>query len=80
MQKTFTGDKKIFEDIRNFLIKKGFNILQTDAVHTGNNVYEFEESFSGRGLGIHEIRKVKAYIKDGEVRYKSENLGWIVSD
>lgn len=79
MEKTFTGDYALFNEIRNFLINEGFKVQSVNSIHVGNNIYEFEEEYSDFGIGCHNIHKILAW-KDEEIKYKKKVISFICND
>ena len=76
--KEFTGNKKIFIEIKNFLFNEGFSVL--DAIHVGDNKYEFEENWLNGKLGCHNLHKILAWKENNEIKYKAVVVGWCCND
>lgn len=72
MNKEFTGDRGIYIEIKNYLYEKGFSIL--DAIHIGNDRYEFKETWSNK-LGCHDLHKILAWKENGKIQYKNVIVG-----
>lgn len=78
----FTGDRKIYLKIYNYLVKEGFEFSKnTKPVHIGDNKYEFEEDFwKNSKLGCHDVFKIQAWVENGEVKYKKHKAGSVCID
>ena len=75
----FTGDKIIFLKCMDFLQKEGFAVA--DAIHIGNNRYEFTEDMWKNGwLGCHNTYVILAWLEDEEVKFKKKFLGTVCND
>lgn len=73
----YTGNKETFIKIKKFLLEKGFSV--SDAIHIGDDKYEFEESISKK-LGASSIHKVLGWIENEKVQYKAVVIGQIFCD
>ena len=73
----YTGNKETFIKIKNFLLEKGFSV--SDAIHIGDDKYEFEE-FNSKKLGASSIHKILGWIENEKVQYKAVVIGQIFCD
>ena len=78
-KKVFTGDIEIYHKCKNHLLDKGFIVY--DAIHIGNNKYEFQEkAIDFKEKGHHILHTILVQVIDGEVVYKSKEVGWLNLD
>lgn len=71
--KEFTGNKETFIEIKNFLLDEGF--LVVNAIHIGNDKYEFEENWLNGKLGCHNLHKILGWKENNEIKYKAVVVG-----
>ena len=78
MKDKFTGDKEQFIKCRNFLREKGYDV--SDAIHIGNNKFEFKEDFFSKKLGCRDIHNILAFVGKYGVEYQKEVVGFMCVD
>lgn len=76
--KTFTGNKDHYILCREHLKSLGYSV--SDAIHIGENRFEFGEGHEFR-LGCRDIHKILCWIDEvGEIKYKAKVVGWMCGD
>ncbi len=77
--KIFTGNKEKYIKCKNYLCDKGY--IVNDAIHIGDNRFEFKEDFGMNRLGCHDIHKILAWEDEkGNIQYKVKVVGFMCVD
>jgi len=77
-KKQFTGDINLYHQVKNFLVGEGYSV--DDAIHIGNNKFEFQESMNTSIPGCRNIHKILAWVENNKVIYKTKVIGFVCGD
>ena len=77
--KKFSGDKEKYIKCKNYLYNKGYVV--NDAIHIGDNRFEFQEDFNISRLGCHDMHKILVLEDaEGKIQYKTKVVGFMCCD